>query len=294
MADFVVGAVTNFIQGGGLFLNFTGVNWSAFIQDDWKATRRLTISAGLRWDPWIPSKDSLGRVACFEPGRLQSQRYPNAPPNLIYGGPNHDPGCPDAGIFADYKNFGPRFGFAYQLTEKGNTSIRGGVGYYYEPPNSLIYQQIVGVPPFAPVITLTAVSLADPYGSAGVSNPFPEEFGPRNPGPDATFPSGAISFSQLQDPHLILPMILSYNLTLEQGIGHNWLFRVAYVGNGGTPALWYRRPGKWPVAIKSGYLHSGQLHGGKYSAAADISRLWIDRTYQFGSEQLLQCPSVNR
>ena len=232
MADFEVGAVTNFIQGGGLYLDFTGINWSGFIQDDWKATPRLTISAGLRWDPWIPSKDSLGRVACFEPGAPKSQRYTNAPPNLIYGGPNHDPGCPDAGIFADYKNFGPRFGFAYQLTEKGNTSIRGGVGYYYEPPNSLIYQQIVGVPPFAPVITLTAVSLADPYGSAGIGNPFPEEFGPRNPGPDATFPTGAISFSQLQDPHLILPMILSYNLTLEQGIGHNWLLRAAYLGNG--------------------------------------------------------------
>jgi len=105
------------------------------------------------------------------------------------------------------------------------------VGYYYEPPNSLIYQQIVSVPPFAPVITLNDVSLADPYGSAGVSNPFPEEFGPRNPGPNAPFPSGAISFSQLQDPHLRLPMILSYNLTVEHGLGRNWLLRAAYIGN---------------------------------------------------------------
>ncbi|MGO8718731.1 MAG: TonB-dependent receptor domain-containing protein [Acidobacteriaceae bacterium] len=231
MADFVVGAVSNFIQGGGLYLDFTGINWSAFVQDDWKVTPQLTVSAGLRWDPWIPSKDSLGRVACFELGAAQSVRYPNAPPDLIYGGSNHDSGCPDAGIFADYANFGPRFGFAYQMTADGKSSLRGGAGYYYEPPNSLIYQQIVGVPPFAPVINLTDVSFADPYGSAGVTNPFPAEFGPRNPGPDATFPSGAISFSQLQDPHLRLPMILSYNLTLEQGIGQNWLVRAAYLGN---------------------------------------------------------------
>lgn len=231
MADFMLGSVSNFIQGGGLYLDFTGINWSAFVQDDWKVTPRFTLSAGLRWDPWIPSKDSLGRVACFEPGAPQSVRYPNAPPDLIYGGAHHDPGCPEAGIFADYANFGPRFGFAYQATQDGNTSIRGGVGYYYEPPNSLIYQQIVGVPPFAPVITLNDVSLADPYGSAGVSNPFPEEFGPRNPGPNAPFPSGAISFSQLQDPHLRLPMILSYNLTVEHGLGRNWLLRAAYIGN---------------------------------------------------------------
>ncbi|HEV7220418.1 MAG TPA: carboxypeptidase regulatory-like domain-containing protein [Terriglobales bacterium] len=231
MADFEVGAVSNFIQGGGLYLDFTGINWSVFVQDDWKANPRLTISMGLRWDPWIPSKDSLGRVACFQPGAAESVRYPNAPPGLIYGGKNHDPGCPNAAMFADYANYGPRIGFAYQMSADGRRSLRGGAGYYYEPPNSLIYQQIVGVPPFAPVITLNNVSLADPYGSAGVTNPFPEDFGPRNPGTDATFPSGAISFSQLQDPHLRLPMILSYNLTLEQGFRRNWLLRLAYLGN---------------------------------------------------------------
>lgn len=233
IADFEVGAISNFIQGGGLYLNFTGINWSLFVQDDWKVTPRLTLTAGLRWDPFIPSKDSLGRVACFEPGAAESVRYPNAPAGLIFGGSNHDAGCPNAGIFANYGNYGPRFGFAYQMSEKGDRSIRGGVGYYYEPPNALIYQQMVGVPPFAPVINLTDVSLADPYGSGGVTNPFPEEFGPRNPGADATFPSEAISFSQLQDPHLRLPMVLSYNLTFEQGLGRNWLIRAAYLGNNG-------------------------------------------------------------
>ena len=242
LADFEAGYVSNFIQGGGLYLNFTGINWSAFVQDDWKATRRLTLSAGLRWDPWIPSKDSLGRVACYEGTAVESVRYPNAPPGLLYGGKNHDPGCPDAGIFADYMNFGPRFGFAYQATKNGDTSIRGGAGYYYEPPNSLIYQQMVGVPPFAPVSSLTSVvfgqpnplgiSLSNPYGSAGAPNPFPAGFGPENPGPGAIF-SGPPSFSQIQDPHLRLPMILAYNLTVEHSFRPNWMLRVAYVGNNG-------------------------------------------------------------
>lgn len=230
LTDFEVGFVSETIQGGGLFLNFTGINWSAFVQDDWKATPRLTLSAGLRWDPWIPSKDSLGRVACFDPGAPQSVRYPNAPPGLLYGGKNHDPGCPEAGIFADYMNFGPRFGFAYRVTQDGTTSIRGGAGYYYEPPNSLIYQQMVGVPPFAPVINLYGVSLSNPYGSAGVSNPFPAGFGPNNPGPGATFPYQP-SFTQIQDPHLRLPMVLAWNLTVEHSFKANWLLRVAYVGN---------------------------------------------------------------
>ena len=159
------------------------------MQDDWKATRRFTLSAGLRWDPWIPSEDSLGRVACWDPGAPQSVRYPNAPPGLIYGGKNHDPGCPDAGIFADYMNFGPRLGFAYQVTKTGDTSIRGGIGYYYEPPNSLIYQQMVGVPPFAPVVNLYNVSLSDPYGSAGMANPFLQVLAPTTRAPAQLFPT---------------------------------------------------------------------------------------------------------
>jgi len=229
MADFELGVVSAFIQGGGLYLNVTGINWSAFVQDDWRPTPRLTISAGLRWDPFIPPKDSLRRVSCFEPGAPQSLRYPNAPADLMFAG---DHGCPGAGIFSNYNNFGPRFGFAYRLTQDGKTSIRGGVGYYYEPPNSLIYQQIVGVPPFAPIINLTDVSLADPYGSAGIADPFPTEFGPRNPGSNATFPSD-ISFSQIQSPHLRLPMVLTWNLTVERSIGKNWMVRGAYVGNDG-------------------------------------------------------------
>jgi hypothetical protein len=229
MADFELGVVSNFIQGGGLYLNVTGINWSAFVQDDWKPTPRLTISAGLRWDPFIPPKDSLRRVSCFEPGAPQSLRYPNAPADLIFAG---DRGCPGAGIFSYYPNLGPRFGFAYRLTQDGKTSLRGGVGYYYEPPDTLIYQQIVGVPPFAPIINLTDVSLADPYGSAGIANPFPTEFGPRNPGPTATFPSD-ISFSQIQSTHLRPAMVVAWNLTVERSIGPNWLFRASYVGNDG-------------------------------------------------------------
>ena len=230
-ADFESGFVSSFIQAGGLYLDFTGINWSTFVQDDWKAAPRLTISAGLRWDPFIPPKDRLGRVACFDPNH-QSARYPNAPNGLLYGGSNHDPGCPEAAIFNNLSNFGPRLGFAYQLTQDGKTSIRGGAGYYYEPPNSLIYQQIVGVPPFAPVFNFLSVNLSDPYNvSGGGTDPFPTDFGPRNPPSTTPFPPVPPSFSQIQSPHLRMPMILGYNLTVERSLGADWLLRAAYVGN---------------------------------------------------------------
>ncbi len=84
-----------------------------------------------------------------------------------------------------------------------------------------------------PSSTWVNVTLADPYGSGGVSNPFPGQFGPVNPGPNATFPSGGISFSQIFDRHFRLPMVLSWNLTAEHGFHKNWMLRMSYVGNTG-------------------------------------------------------------
>lgn len=238
LADFELGAVSSFTQGGGLYLNFTGYRESLFVQDSWKATSRLLVTAGLRWDPFFPYTDSEGRVACFVPG-AQSQRFPSAPVGMLFGGQNHDPGCPASSIYNNPKNFGPRLGFAYRITEDGSTSIRGGAGYYYEAPNTVAFEDVVGVPPFAPIINLASspgapwVSVADPYGSQGATNIFPAEFGPVNPGPNATFPSSGISFSQIFDRHFRLPMVLSWNLTAEHGFKQDWMLRAAYVGNSG-------------------------------------------------------------
>jgi outer membrane receptor protein involved in Fe transport len=230
LADFELGAVSAFTQGGGLYLNFTGYRESLFLQDNWKATPKLRLSAGLRWDPFFPYTDSLGRVACFVPG-AQSVRFPNAPVGMLFGGSHHDPGCPASSIYNNPKNFGPRLGFAY--SKDGNTSIRGGAGYYYEAPNSVAFEDVVGIPPFAPIINIAPTTFADPYGSSGTQNPFPGQFGPLNPGPNATFPSSGISFNQIFDRHFRLPMVLSWNLTLERAFKQDWMLRVAYVGNNG-------------------------------------------------------------
>jgi len=232
LSDFLLGAASSFTQGGGLYLNFSGSEWSAFFQDNWHATSRLTVSAGIRWDPFSPYTDSEGRVGCFVPG-AQSTRYPNSPAGLIFGGSNHDPGCPASSINNNLSNIGPRLGFAYQLTSDAKTSIRGGAGYYYQAPNGVAFQDVVGIPPFAPVVNITNTNFTNPYSAAGIADPFPASFGPINPGPTATFPQD-ISFSEIFDRHFRLPQILSYNLTLEHEFGANWFVRMEYVGNHGT------------------------------------------------------------
>jgi hypothetical protein len=234
-ADFLLGQVSQFIQAGGLYLNFTGIKWSAFVQDNWRVNHRLTINAGLRWDPWFPYKDSQGRVACFEPGK-QSTRFPNAPQGLLFGGSQHDQGCPAASIESKPANFAPRLGFAYRLTNDGKTSLRGGAGVYYAIPNTVAFQDVVGIPPFAPIISLTDVNFQNPYGSAGVANPFPASFGGINKSTpsNSAFPQGPLAFTQIFAQNFRLPVIYLWNLTLEREIAKGWLARAAYVGNKGT------------------------------------------------------------
>jgi hypothetical protein len=232
LSDFLLGNVSSFTQGGGLYLNFTGNEYSFFVQDNWHASKRLTINAGLRWDPFTPYNDSLGRVGCFVPG-AQSIRFPNSPQGLIFGGTDHDKGCPRSSIYDNLSNVGPRLGFAYALTRDNKTSLRGGAGYYYQSPNTVAFQDVVGIPPFAPIVNITDTNFTDPYGAAGIANPFPAQFGPSNPGSTATFPQN-ISFTQIFDRHFRLPMILSYNLTLERGFGATWFLRAEFTGNHGS------------------------------------------------------------
>ncbi|HKW97142.1 MAG TPA: TonB-dependent receptor [Bryobacteraceae bacterium] len=238
IADFMLGQVSQFTQAGGLYLNFTGIKWSAFVQDNWRVSSRLTLNLGLRWDPWFPYKDSQGRVGCFEPWapNPQSQRFPNAPVGLLFGGDHHDADCPSASMVNRPWNFAPRLGFAYRLTDDGKTSVRGGVGTYYAIPNTVAFQDVVGIPPFAPIIFLTDVNFQDPYGSAGVPDPFPGSFGAINKSypSSTTFPQGPFFFTQIFARDFRLPVIALWNLTLERQLGGSWLVRAAYVGNKGT------------------------------------------------------------
>src|SRR3989441_12352709 len=152
---------------------------------------------------------------------------------VLYGGDNHDPGCPVGGSDANVWNIAPRIGFAYRVTEDGKTSLRGGYGHFYTPIQASAFNPFTNIAPFAPGFSFDGVSLEDPFGSAGVRNPFPEQYGPRVPGADATFVTPTALYGVFQkDFHI--PLLTTWNLTLERQFGADWVVRAAYVGNKGT------------------------------------------------------------
>lgn len=234
LADFLLGRASEFRQGGGEFKDLRGTRWGFFVQDNWKMTPRLALNLGLRWDPYLPYYDRQGRVVCFQPNSGQrSQRFPNAPVGLLYGGENHDPGCPVAGSEANWWNLAPRFGLAYRLSEDGKTSLRVGAGLYYTPIQTSNRNPFTNIAPFAGTFTLNDVAFEDPYGSKGMENPFPANFGPEIPGPDFIFaPINDIRAYFARDYRI--PQLLTWSLRLERQLGRDWVASAAYLGNKGT------------------------------------------------------------
>jgi hypothetical protein len=234
LADFMLGDASSFLQGGGEFKRLTGTLWSLYAQDNWRVNQRLTLNLGLRWDPYFPYTEKDGRVVCFSPGQT-SQRFPNAPAGLLYGGPNHDPGCPaQTGSLPDRANFAPRLGFAYRPSANAKTVIRGGVGLYFTPPGNHDSNGLVDTAPFGPRFNPTGIlSFADPFASAGIPNPFPAQYGPTLPDSNAQFTLPVAVYGTIQrDWHM--PELATWNLTVERQVARDVVVRAAYAGNKGT------------------------------------------------------------
>ncbi len=133
-ASLLVGAVDNASQNILLIVPGNRYRYLAtYFQDDWKATRRLTLNWGLRYEIYFPRTEAHDNLSGFDPA-LPNPGAGNRPGAVAFLG--NGPGRNGRRSFADtyYKNFGPRFGFALQTDAM--TVLRGGYGIYYAPGNA--------------------------------------------------------------------------------------------------------------------------------------------------------------
>jgi len=225
-ADFLIGDVNRFIQGGGEFAQRSGNLGSLFIQDNYKVSSRLVLNLGLRWDPFVPYTDSENRTECFRPG-LQSTRFPNSPTGYLFGG---DAGCPAGGFKSSWAEIGPRFGFAYNAGSSGKTTIRGGWGWFFQPPFVEAFNNMADSAPFSPQYSLRRVPFMNPY--QGLTNPFPAQFAPQLPPSNVAFDL-PLSLAVSYQPNWTPSQVQNWNLTVEHQLRNDILLRVAYVGSAG-------------------------------------------------------------
>jgi len=240
IASFFLGYLTTFTQSSGQYQQDRSKFFGGYIQDSWKATRRLAFNYGIRYEPFIPVHEAGGRVGQFNPTAYaagqHSVRYPNAPAGLLFPG---DAGVPEDGLRASFKNIMPRFGFALDVFGDGKTSLRGGGGLFYDTRmNYLFNNGWIGSTPFVQSYTATNSTASDPtatfstpYGAGNGQGPFPAPIPlPSN----TTFqnPTAVITF----DPsgNFQVPLLYNWNLTVEQQLTPTLSTRVAYVASHGS------------------------------------------------------------
>jgi len=85
LSDFLLGYTTVVGQASGELGKTSGWMLGLYVQDQYKLSRRITVNAGLRWDPNFSPAISGDRGVAFVPG-AQSTRYPNAPAGMLFAG----------------------------------------------------------------------------------------------------------------------------------------------------------------------------------------------------------------
>lgn len=238
LADFLLGYVNNFTQGGGEVASVKGWQIGLFAQDQYRASQNLTLDFGLRWDPNLPpATPGKGRGAAFRPGE-QSTRFPNAPLGLVFPG---DPGVDSALMPTTYGYYEPRLGFSWQPDWLHNTAIRGGFGMFTGPLPYSTYNHTADIAPFSPVYNLNALPGANytipydapwsTYGATNYTSPFPPFASPGyNPSSDSTF-QAPVSVEAVFSKNFHAVMTETWDLAIDQQLSQSMALHLAYVGN---------------------------------------------------------------
>lgn len=252
-ADFLLGIPASYSQGSGDIQNERTQEYYSYFQDQWKVRQNLTLTYGVGWSVDTPNIDNYHdnhAGNAFRPGQ-QSAVFPTAPAGYVFQG---DVGVNAFGV-TKWKDFGPRFGFAYspdwgRLTGgAGNTSIRAGFGVYFNRFNGETTTQTQGSAPYSlnssGVSDANAINPALPQLSPGFANPFadiagqytiPNKF-PYSVGPMPDFSQLLPLSLSVYDPNIGIPYAENYNLTVERQITPSTILSVGYVGSVGRHLL---------------------------------------------------------
>jgi outer membrane receptor protein involved in Fe transport len=240
LADFLFGASDEFSEFSKAPSNEHQKQYAAFAQDEWKATPRLTLTYGLRYEYTSPETDTRGFSFSLVPG-VQSVKFPGAPLGFLVPG---DPGAPRGWYFPDHTNFSPRIGIAWDPFGDGKTSIRGGGGLFFDTLNGWMSDWATDESPWAGGTDFTfdptqvpanAVNpiLSRPYEAAGQVDPFPSQIPPPSNVnfANAGFTPGLGAGNNFVNIHLKTPYIYQYNLSIQRQLANGLMAEIGYAGS---------------------------------------------------------------
>ena len=179
--------------------------WNFFVQEDWKANRRLKLIYGLRYDLYLPPRADA--ASPFAASREFNR---------------------------DRNNFAPRFGLVYALQEGDRPPIlRVGAGIYYEPPWGVMYERAIRTNGRR----LFSLQFCGEGGACLMGPQFPSTF-------SGTYPSIIPPNIDTVSPDFVSMYAIHSNVQVEQAVTENLSFAVGYVHSAGRHIPVYRNINK--------------------------------------------------
>jgi hypothetical protein len=229
LADFLTGRVARLEIGGPSILDIHNWYLGAYAQDAWRVSNRVTVNAGVRWEPYfgqyVENDAVVGwRKENFDRG-IRSKVFLNAPPGLVYPG---DEGFPDGktGLNTQWWNLAPRAGVAWDVHGDGRLAVRSSYSMGYDFMAGEYHNINSGAPPFGnrSLINDAPGGMDDPWGHLPGGDPHPIVASPTV----AYIPFGAFGS---MDPDINSPRAQQWNVMVEQQLGASWGVSASYLGS---------------------------------------------------------------
>ena len=216
VANLLLGAPVTFYQGRGDFGRDVSV-WSAgaYAQDVWRASPRVTINYGLRYERINPFTERDDRLNGFIPG-VQSRVRPDAPAGLVFPG---DPGI-GRGIADGVHAFMPRVGVVWDPDGTGRWSVRGAYGLFYDQ-----FQNGAGT---TSQIAISSTPWAQFVQFSGAGLNFQNPYAGRTMPSADTFVRPSTIFAL--DPDAKPPSVQNWNVSIQRSFFGRYVAELRYVG----------------------------------------------------------------
>lgn len=216
-ADFLLGKAASYEESNTVGFNDNRRHaFESYVDDLWKATRRLTLNFGVRHSFFPPAYEASDKYRVFRPDNYDPAKAVtvNASGQVVRNSGDRLNGLVNPVRYwkNSLRNFAPRFSFAYDVGGKGRTAVRGGYGIFYSREILGAFILMSGNPPFAELLSIFNPQLSNPGG--GQARDY-----------DLPITLGSI------DTHQLTPYTQQWNFNVQRGLTGNMVLEIGYSGS---------------------------------------------------------------